>query len=1124
MSASHRFLYRAAALLSSAALAFGLSCASVIPAFAETVASCQLTDDLRGEYEADGTLDQRLARAEELGHDRPSEELIARARQREAGVSTQENSVPSNWAGGMPTEGEAHVIALYVDFPAGENEPAYTFEEGDTLDALDALIDGGSGAFPYEDLASYYYRSSYGALKITGDAYAYTAQHPRSYYEGYPYDADNGLFVEALRALDGAIDYTDYDGDKDGYIDAVYLHFAGPDSGWMSMWWSQEFKVERDDLSFDGVGLSNCVLLHNPSNEPAGHATIIHETGHALGLPDYYNATAQTQFGTWPTGIIGSDMMMDNVGDHNGFSKWLLGWLDEDQVTHVAASADGIDVMRGEETVGHIEPAEDGTSEVTLDLERFVTDAPEDTGGIIVVSNADEGIFSDYYVLQYDGFGGNQSLYVSEDGGDQNRLPNGFRMYRVRAELNSEGTDFKFTNIAGQVNSQLIELVDPDMEVEHLQGSGTVTCRASSGEYGCLLTAGTEVTSDTFPSTNFYESPALGYTGIGVRIDACEQTGGTVTISHTGKTMPDLPEFTVSLDEGEALYNTGSLHLTASYATLATYRTDPALLVDGERVPVVVRIDREHIEVDYRFDASLIGPDSVCELLLPAGTFAVGMTESGEEVTSEELRIPLPAGAVADVADAGTYSIERGAGTARLVSDVVELEDGRRAIFHVPLGGMEAVVTSPDGIEIARVPIEGLEEPALDARALTATSLSGDRAALVFTTYSGPYQVAVVDFATRSGRVIFSQDLYAKPEVVEADGDLLIFNSQMAALAELLPDGQVQLRYGCLHVSEMFAAGSEHLVWVAQDGNAGSGGVASSVHAAAARDIADALRQVGTEDSDGMFEGESVIAALDDDDVITFDTEGYSYLVDADARDGVFALLVPSWGVTAGESAARGGYVVTFDDRGTRTASYGVVSALDNEDGGASYEFSRLSIGADGAFAVSRTTGENDAYTEHEIVLFTSETESSADGVVQGAHLFVNGSMRGTWIENGSWLAIGWPMEAQLAVGSYSEGADAVGDAVEPDYLRYYVTAPVGVPDEPEPEPKPEPEAPDAPDAPDQPEAGQPVAPAADDVASEPDAGPALPSTGDAAALVAAALAMCGAFALVLGARCNRRV
>ena len=159
--------------------------------------------------------------------------------------------------------------------------------------------------------------------------------------------------------------------------------------------------------------------------------------------------------------------------------------------------------------------------------------------------------------------------------------------------------------------------------------------------------------------------------------------------------------------------------------------------------------------------------------------------------------------------------------------------------------------------------------------------------------------------------------------------------------------------------------------------------------------------------------------------------------------------------------------------------------------------------------------------------------------MVQGAHLFVNGSMRGAWLENGSWFAIGWPMEAQLIAGSYSEGAGAAKEVVEPDYLHYYVTAPIGVPDEPEPEPEPEPdpkpepepdpkpepgpddpvipEDPDTPDAPDQPEDDQPAAPSVDDTASEPDAAPALPSTGDAAALVAAALATCGVTALVFG-------
>jgi len=58
---------------------------------------------------------------------------------------------------------------------------------------------------------------------------------------------------------------------------------------------------------------------------------VIHETGHALGLPDYYDYDDKVG----PRGGVGGlDMMDNNWGDHNPFSKWLLGWL---ELTFVAA-------------------------------------------------------------------------------------------------------------------------------------------------------------------------------------------------------------------------------------------------------------------------------------------------------------------------------------------------------------------------------------------------------------------------------------------------------------------------------------------------------------------------------------------------------------------------------------------------------------------------------------------------------------------------------------------------------------------------------------------------------------------------------------------------------------------
>jgi hypothetical protein len=50
----------------------------------------------------------------------------------------------------------------------------------------------------------------------------------------------------------------------------------------------------------------------------------IHEVGHLLGLLDYYSYDRSR--GDWgPAGAL--DMMDFNIGDHNGFSKMVLGWI-----------------------------------------------------------------------------------------------------------------------------------------------------------------------------------------------------------------------------------------------------------------------------------------------------------------------------------------------------------------------------------------------------------------------------------------------------------------------------------------------------------------------------------------------------------------------------------------------------------------------------------------------------------------------------------------------------------------------------------------------------------------------------------------------------------------------------
>lgn len=469
---------------------------------------CIATVEQRAAYAADGTLDEREAFQESLGNDEPSPGLVQQALAREqAQNGIAPNAVPGD-DGGMAAIGNAHVVALRVSFP---DRP---FAEGDTLEALQTLIGPravgeaalpSAGGFPYENLHDYYLRASYGALTVTGEAFDYAAQHERDFYT-----ANIGqLYKEALDHLEASgIDLARFDANGDGRIDAVYLHFAGGDTGWGSVWWSNEQVLDVPDAVYaDGtVRLWNAVALSNPCDQPWAAQTIIHETGHVLGLPDYYQYASQQGGSTDRTGILTFDIMMQNQGDHNGFSKWMLGWLPDSKITRIFANETGIDVKRDGKVVQHVDATADGSSSVEAALEAFASNDIDETGGIVVVANQDASMFSSYYLLQYDRFAGNQSVRYEQDG-QPAELPSGFRLFRVQADLGSGGPYFVHSNTYGTVHNQLIELVDPDMNEPHAESTDLVPAAIGSREYGCMLYAGDEVSPRGYPSTNFSKTP-----------------------------------------------------------------------------------------------------------------------------------------------------------------------------------------------------------------------------------------------------------------------------------------------------------------------------------------------------------------------------------------------------------------------------------------------------------------------------------------------------------------------------------------------------------------------------------------------------------------------------------------
>ncbi|MBI9010568.1 MAG: M6 family metalloprotease domain-containing protein [Tenericutes bacterium] len=247
---------------------------------------------------------------------------------------------------GIPSIGSPKVLVFAVDFSD------YTSAEyGLPISDIETVFNGEKGDMEFESLNSFYLESSYGKLDLTADVYGYyRASQSAEYYEDeftklwatnpitgeYLYDDDevtypeSDLIYEILDYYDGEIDYSDYDYNNDGFIDGIYIVYTHPVSYSFGsdLWWAyQDIYVYEGDL-FDGVEpLYFCWsgTEFMTEDDPLNARTIIHESGHMMGLDDYYDYDNSDNYNEG--GLAGADMMDSAYGDHGAFSKLLLGWI-----------------------------------------------------------------------------------------------------------------------------------------------------------------------------------------------------------------------------------------------------------------------------------------------------------------------------------------------------------------------------------------------------------------------------------------------------------------------------------------------------------------------------------------------------------------------------------------------------------------------------------------------------------------------------------------------------------------------------------------------------------------------------------------------------------------------------
>jgi M6 family metalloprotease-like protein len=319
---------------------------------------------------------------------------------------------PADWRG-MPTTGDVRILTILIEF---QDHAAVNTRN----DIDDGLFGAGDPALsPYESLAAYYARASYNQLDLSNGN---TLDWYQTAYDRTTIDQSTtgreSLIKEVLDYHENqGHDFSQYDADGDGAVDYLVVIYAGPPDGWGTFWWGYYTKFLDTAYTLDGKTLGNyswqweTVPAFNPR-------IVIHETGHALGVPDYYDYDDTVG----PVGGLGGlDMMDANRGDHNCFSKFMLDWL----VPYLVSG---------------------GTHFITLQASG---DSPSSCVAIWPGITNDD-LFSEFFLVQ-------NRHRVENDAG----LPgDGMLIWHIDATLNAAGTNFEYNN--SFTAHKLVRLMEAD--------------------------------------------------------------------------------------------------------------------------------------------------------------------------------------------------------------------------------------------------------------------------------------------------------------------------------------------------------------------------------------------------------------------------------------------------------------------------------------------------------------------------------------------------------------------------------------------------------------------------------------------------------------------------------------
>ena len=294
----------------------------------------------------------------------------------------------------LPSTGKSKILVVPVDFTDYRAASKLGGEEESQTNIYNTFF-GESEETGWESVRTYYEKSSYGSLLLEGvvTPWYHSSFSTTSLSNQYANAAieDSNVTDPTWTLLDEVtswakntlkIDLSEYDLDNDGFIDGIWMIYSCPEeyndseafwafTYWNFNNWELSYENPNNLYPFNYGWASYNFMFEGGYGLPDAH-TYIHETGHMLGLDDYY-AYPDDEGNPANEGVCGGvDMMDNNIGDHGAYSKYLLNWTSPYVI--------------------------DGTqNSVTINLKPF-----ESSGEFILLGNGfNDSAFDEYITIEY---------------------------------------------------------------------------------------------------------------------------------------------------------------------------------------------------------------------------------------------------------------------------------------------------------------------------------------------------------------------------------------------------------------------------------------------------------------------------------------------------------------------------------------------------------------------------------------------------------------------------------------------------------------------------------------------------------------------------------------------------